>query len=327
MPSNRSGASYNPSSSSQKGHRHNYGRSQSVTEGQGSVDDLQINKLCHSEGDNTILIAYRADIATRSLTGHIQSQPEGLQQCIAAERVPDPCRSVKKLHESLPDCEKISGPSQHLQVTQWMAYIDRKKQHDAFNSQMAEKQPSTTQASSKNSPNIQKQQFQHEKEAPSSKQGKRQGTSHKPLQPGLQDPRDSAGLHGKCISDGQNNDGITEKGGSQIKISEMISAFFDSIPELYEAINDVKAHISDKNSSICNILKTKNLSLSQINETLMSFEKGLREIQTSNKDNSFGNKLNEQYAIIKEFTDEYSEFNIDEIIEKRIKQAIGTIKE
>ncbi|MBW0578897.1 hypothetical protein O181_118612 [Austropuccinia psidii MF-1] len=41
MPSKRSGASYNRSRSSQKGYRPDYGRSQSVTEGQGSVDDPQ----------------------------------------------------------------------------------------------------------------------------------------------------------------------------------------------------------------------------------------------------------------------------------------------
>ncbi|MBW0583986.1 hypothetical protein O181_123701 [Austropuccinia psidii MF-1] len=136
-----------------------------------------------------------------------------------------------------------------------MKYIDGKEEHDFFNSRMKEKQPSTTQASAKNSPSSQQQQFQCEKAATSSKQGKRQGTSHKPLQTGLQDPKDSAGGHGECISDGQNNDGITDKGGSQIKISEMISDIFDSVPQLYEAINDVKTHVSDKNSFICNNLK------------------------------------------------------------------------
>ncbi|MBW0498718.1 hypothetical protein O181_038433 [Austropuccinia psidii MF-1] len=98
MPSTRSGASYNPSRSFQKCHRHDYARSQSLTEGQGSVDDLQINKLCHSEADNTILPSNRADTMTQSLSGHIQSQPEGVQQCIAAQRVPNPCRSVEKMH-------------------------------------------------------------------------------------------------------------------------------------------------------------------------------------------------------------------------------------
>ncbi|MBW0556250.1 hypothetical protein O181_095965 [Austropuccinia psidii MF-1] len=125
---------------------------------------------------------------------------------------------MERLHELLPDCEKIPGPSQHLQVTQWMASIDGKEEHDPFNSRMEEKQAYTTQESSKNSPSSQQQQFQHMKAAPSSKHGQRQGTSHKTLQPGLQNPKYSAGCHGKHISDGQNNDGIREKEGSQIKI-------------------------------------------------------------------------------------------------------------
>ncbi|MBW0516225.1 hypothetical protein O181_055940, partial [Austropuccinia psidii MF-1] len=212
----------------------------------------------------------QADTSTRSLSVHIQSQPEGLQQCIAAQIIPDPCRSVKKLHEFLPDCERLPGPSQHLQLTQWMASIDGKEKHDAFNSRKKEKQPSTTQASSKNSPSSQKKKFQREKEATSSEKGKRKGTSHKTIQPGLQNPKDSAGCHEKCTSDGQNNDGI-EKGGSQIKISEMISSILYGILNLYISISDLKSYISDKNSSICNNLKTNNLSLSQINGTIMCF--------------------------------------------------------
>ncbi|MBW0590279.1 hypothetical protein O181_129994 [Austropuccinia psidii MF-1] len=103
MPSTRSGTTYNPSSSSQKGHRHDYGRGQSVTERQGSVDDSQKNKLVHSEADSTVQPSNRGDTATKSLSGSIKSQTEGLQQCIAGQRVPDPCISVEKLHEFLPD--------------------------------------------------------------------------------------------------------------------------------------------------------------------------------------------------------------------------------
>ncbi|MBW0546766.1 hypothetical protein O181_086481 [Austropuccinia psidii MF-1] len=99
-----------------------------------------------------VVSSKRADTTTRSLSGHLQSQPEGIQQCIAAQRVPDTCRSVEKLHEFLPDCEKIPGPSQHFQVTQWMASIDGKEKYDDFNSIMEEKQPSTTQASAKKAP-------------------------------------------------------------------------------------------------------------------------------------------------------------------------------
>ncbi|MBW0589552.1 hypothetical protein O181_129267 [Austropuccinia psidii MF-1] len=153
MPLTRSGAIYSPSRSSQKGYRCDYRRSQSVTEGQG------------------------AETSTRCLCGHLQSQPEGLQQFLAAQRVPDPCSSVEKLHEFLPECEQISGPSQHLQVTQWMAFIDGKEIDDAFNGIMKDKQPSTTQTSSKTSPNSQNQKLQCKKASSSSGKGKRQGTS------------------------------------------------------------------------------------------------------------------------------------------------------
>ncbi|MBW0470278.1 hypothetical protein O181_009993 [Austropuccinia psidii MF-1] len=53
----------------------------------------------------------------------------------------------------------------------------------------------------------------------------------------------------------------------------------------------------------------------------------LRTIKTSNNENSFGNKLNKQSSIIKELTDKYSKFNIDDIIETRMKQAMNMIKE
>ncbi|MBW0531037.1 hypothetical protein O181_070752 [Austropuccinia psidii MF-1] len=68
-----------------------------------------------------------------------------------------------------------------------MASIEVKEEHDALNNRMEEKQPFTTQKSAKNSPSGQQQKFQHEKAATSPEQWQRKGTSHKPLQPGLQD--------------------------------------------------------------------------------------------------------------------------------------------
>ncbi|MBW0592447.1 hypothetical protein O181_132162 [Austropuccinia psidii MF-1] len=183
MPSTRSGASYNPSSSSKKGNRRDYGRRQPGTEGKGSVDDFQATKIGHSDAYNNILPSQSADTTTRSFSGHIQSQPQSLQQCTAVQGVPDPGRSVEKLHEFLPDCEKIPGPSQYLQIAQWMASIDGKEKHDALDTRMEEKQPSTTQTSVKNSPSGQQQQFQREKASTSSKKGQREGTSPKALQP------------------------------------------------------------------------------------------------------------------------------------------------
>ncbi|MBW0513369.1 hypothetical protein O181_053084 [Austropuccinia psidii MF-1] len=120
MPSTRSGALSTASSSSQKGYRHDYVRRQTVSEGQGSVTESQTEKLGHSEADNTALPPMIADTTTRSPFRHIQSHKEGLQQCIAAQRVTDHSRSVEKLHEFLPDCEKTPRPSQHWKVTQLM---------------------------------------------------------------------------------------------------------------------------------------------------------------------------------------------------------------
>ncbi|MBW0516164.1 hypothetical protein O181_055879 [Austropuccinia psidii MF-1] len=57
----------------------------------------------------------------------------------------------------------------------------------------------------------------------------------------------------------------------------------------------------------------------------MCFEKVLREIKTSNNVNSFGNKINEQSAILKELTDKNAKLNIDDIIGTRIKQATNII--
>ncbi|MBW0589702.1 hypothetical protein O181_129417 [Austropuccinia psidii MF-1] len=109
MPSTRSRASYKPSSSSQKGHRCDYGRSQSDREGQGSVKDFHNNKLFNSEADDTIIPSKRADTATRSLSGHLQSQPEGLQQDTVEQRVPDPCRSVENCMNSYLTVRKFLG--------------------------------------------------------------------------------------------------------------------------------------------------------------------------------------------------------------------------
>ncbi|MBW0575719.1 hypothetical protein O181_115434 [Austropuccinia psidii MF-1] len=76
-------------------------------------------------------------------------QTEGLQKCIAAQRVTDPCISVEKMHTFLPDCEKVPGSSQHLQVTQWM---EKKK-----NPPLPKKVPKTAPLANRSNSNIKKQ--------------------------------------------------------------------------------------------------------------------------------------------------------------------------
>ncbi|MBW0559680.1 hypothetical protein O181_099395 [Austropuccinia psidii MF-1] len=91
-------------------------------------------------------------------------------------------------------------------------------------------------------------------------------------------------------------------------------------------MTDIKNHFSHKKTSIWDNFKKHNLSLSQTNEKLEFFEKVLRTIKTSNNDNSFGNRINEQSSINKELTEKYSKFNIDDMIKTRMKQAINNIK-
>ncbi|MBW0496184.1 hypothetical protein O181_035899 [Austropuccinia psidii MF-1] len=187
MPTNKSGARYNPSRSFQKCYSCDYGRSQSVTEGQGSVNGFQTDKSCHFEADNTVLPSNRADTATRSLSGHIKSHPECLNQFIAAQRVPDPCRSVGKWHKSLPDCEKIPGPSQSLQVTKWMASIDEKK-HYAFIRRMGEKNPPPPKEVSKTAPVARSRNSNMEKQPQAQNKGKGKAPATKPDSQGYRIP-------------------------------------------------------------------------------------------------------------------------------------------
>ncbi|MBW0575845.1 hypothetical protein O181_115560 [Austropuccinia psidii MF-1] len=160
-----------------------------MAEGQGSVNDSQSRKLVYSEADNTVIPSNRADTPTRSLSGYIQSQPEGLKQCIAAQRVPHPCRCVDKLHKLLPYCEEIPGPSQHLQVTQWMAFIDGKEKHDSLNSRMEEKNPPPPMQVPTTAPISSSRNSNMKKHPQAQKKGKGKAPATKPYSQGYRIPK------------------------------------------------------------------------------------------------------------------------------------------
>ncbi|MBW0503482.1 hypothetical protein O181_043197 [Austropuccinia psidii MF-1] len=109
-----------------------------MAEGQGSVNECQTDKLCHYEADNTILPSKRAENATTSLSGHIKSQPEGIQKCTSTQRVSNSSTALEKLDELLPDCEKVSEPYQYFHITEWVASNDGKEAQGAFDSRMEE---------------------------------------------------------------------------------------------------------------------------------------------------------------------------------------------
>ncbi|MBW0553388.1 hypothetical protein O181_093103 [Austropuccinia psidii MF-1] len=95
----------------------------------------------------------------------------------------------EKPHEFLPDCEKIPGPSQHLQVAQWMAFIDGKEEHDALKSRMEEKKPSTTPKSPKNSPRGRSRNSNLKKKPQAQNKAKGKGPATKPYSQGYRIPK------------------------------------------------------------------------------------------------------------------------------------------
>ncbi|MBW0587652.1 hypothetical protein O181_127367 [Austropuccinia psidii MF-1] len=70
-----------------------------------------------------------------------------------------------------------------------MESIDGKEEHDALNSRMEEKQPSTTQKSTKNSPSGQQQKFQPEKQPQAHNKGKGKAPATKPYSQGYRIPK------------------------------------------------------------------------------------------------------------------------------------------
>ncbi|MBW0523744.1 hypothetical protein O181_063459 [Austropuccinia psidii MF-1] len=177
-----------PQAAPKKCYRRDYGRSQSVTEEKGSVNGSQTGKLCHSEADDTVLPSNIADTTTRSLSGHIKNKPEGLNQLIAAQRVPDPCISLEKLHELLPECVKVPGPSQHLQVTRWIASIDGKENMILLTAEWRKNNPPPPKKVPKTSPVANSGNSNVKKKPQAQKKGKYKAPATNPYSQGYRIP-------------------------------------------------------------------------------------------------------------------------------------------
>ncbi|MBW0514130.1 hypothetical protein O181_053845 [Austropuccinia psidii MF-1] len=189
MPSTLSGASYSPSRSCQKGHRCDYGRSQSVTGGKGSVNDSKSNKLVHSEADNTFLPSNRADNTTRSLSGHIQSRPEVLQQCITAQRVPDPSRSVKNCMNSYLTVRKFLGHSNTCKLPNGWHPLMEKKNLMLLTPEWRKSNPPTPKQVPKTAPVGSSSNCNVKKQPQAQNKGKGKATSTKTYSQGYRIPR------------------------------------------------------------------------------------------------------------------------------------------
>ncbi|MBW0514714.1 hypothetical protein O181_054429 [Austropuccinia psidii MF-1] len=179
-----------------------------------------------------------------------------------------------------------------------MAFIDGKEKHDDFNSRMEENNPPPPKNVPKTAPVASSSNCNMKKKPQAQNKVKGKAPATKPYSQGYRIPSILQDAIENIFQMARTMMELQKKEEARLKYTKMISDILYGISNLYIAINDVKSHTSNENSSICNNLKTNNLIMSQINETLMCFEKGLREIKRFNNDNSFGNKLNEQSAII-----------------------------
>ncbi|MBW0535721.1 hypothetical protein O181_075436 [Austropuccinia psidii MF-1] len=64
-----------------------------------------------------------------------------MQQCTSTQKVSNPRRPLKKVHELLPDYEKVSESSQYWEVPQWIASIYGKDKNGTFNTRIEGKNP------------------------------------------------------------------------------------------------------------------------------------------------------------------------------------------
>ncbi|MBW0514835.1 hypothetical protein O181_054550 [Austropuccinia psidii MF-1] len=85
--------------------------------------------------------------------------------------------------------EKITGPSQHLEVTQWMASIDGKEKHDAFSSIMEEKNPTPPKQVPKTVPVAIRSNSNMKKQPQAQNKGKGKAPATKPYFQGYRIPK------------------------------------------------------------------------------------------------------------------------------------------
>ncbi|MBW0476800.1 hypothetical protein O181_016515 [Austropuccinia psidii MF-1] len=262
--------SYSSPRNSQNCYRNDYGRSQSAAEGQGSVNNAQTDKLCHSEADNTVLPSKRAENATKSLSGHLQRQYKGSQQCLAAKKYQILADLWKNRMNSYLTVRKFMGHPNTLKLLNGWDPLMEKKNMMLLIAKWRKNNPPPAKQVTKTAPVASSSDLNMIKKPQTQKKCKGKKPATKPYSQGYriqkiqQDAMENVFQMSRAMMEFQ------KKEEARLKYQKMISDILNGITNLYIAINDVKSHISDKHSLIC---KTNNLSLSQINETLMCFEK------------------------------------------------------
>ncbi|MBW0489838.1 hypothetical protein O181_029553 [Austropuccinia psidii MF-1] len=87
--------------------------------------------------------------------------------------------------------ENLSGISKQSKGPELVAFVDEKEEQDPSDQRVEGKQPTTNKGSFKAYPSDQKKKFEYDKEATSSEQGKRAGTSYQANRSRLHSTKDS----------------------------------------------------------------------------------------------------------------------------------------
>ncbi|MBW0585499.1 hypothetical protein O181_125214 [Austropuccinia psidii MF-1] len=140
----------------------------------------------HSEWDNTILPSKRADTPTPSLLDIYKASPSAYKNALQLKEyqiLADPWKNC--MNSYLTVRKFLRHPNTFKLLNGWHPFMEKKNMM-LLRAEWRKKH-STSKESTKNSPSGQQQQFQNEEAATNSKQGKREDTISKTLQPRLQD--------------------------------------------------------------------------------------------------------------------------------------------
>ncbi|MBW0567849.1 hypothetical protein O181_107564 [Austropuccinia psidii MF-1] len=129
-----------------------------ITEEQGSVDDFQINKLCHSEADNTALTSNRADTATTASVDIYKASKKAHNNALQHKEYQIPADLWKNRMNSYPTVRKLLGhPNTCKLLNGWHPLMEKNKMM-VFTEEWREKNsPPSKKVASNSDSNVKKQ--------------------------------------------------------------------------------------------------------------------------------------------------------------------------
>ncbi|MBW0484644.1 hypothetical protein O181_024359 [Austropuccinia psidii MF-1] len=170
MLSTRYKSSYNPSTSSRKAYTQDYRQIQSVTEGQGSADGKQNNKLCNYEADKSVFPSNRTEATEKSLRVHSKSRKKAFNNVLLHNKYQIIADLGKRHMRSYLTVRKSLGNTKTCKLLNgWNSFMEKKNimllksEWRKNNPQSCKKAPKTTAVASRSNSNMKKKAKYKEK--------------------------------------------------------------------------------------------------------------------------------------------------------------------